>query len=498
MNVVIYCRYSSHNQQETSIEGQLKVCHEYCERKGYTVINEYIDRAISGTTDNRPEFLRMIEDSAKKHFQYVVVYQLDRFSRNRYDSATYKAKLKKNGIRVLSARENISEDASGILMEAVLEGMAEYYSAELGQKVTRGMDLNAQKCLSTGGNIPLGFKVGADKRFEIDVDTAPIVQYIFETYASGKTIVEITEHLNANGHRTSSGALFNKNSLRTMLKNKKYIGIYTYKGNETPDGMPRIITDELFFRVAEIMDKNKKAPARTKAKVEYLLTTKLFCGYCKEMMTGFSGTGKSGTTYRYYVCNGTHKKICKKKAVGKDYIENLVISECRGLLTNENIQKIANEVVALCNAEKDTANLKRLNKLLSENNRKHKNLMNAIMECDIESVRKSLYAEMPALEKEHAEIEKEIELEQKSNPSLTIPQIKFFLNALKKGNADDIKYRKTLISVLINSIYLYDDKITLIFNSGDTPVTIDDKLLSDIETNNQSQKCLFLNNVGPP
>ena len=157
MNVVIYARFSSHTQNEQSIEGQLRTCYEYAERNGYCVIGEYIDRAVSGTAaDNRPEFQRMIADSAKRQFQGVLLYQLDRFARNRYDSATYKAKLKKNGVRVLSARENISDDASGVLMEAVLEGMAEYYSVELAQKIKRGMDINAEKCLSTGGNLALG------------------------------------------------------------------------------------------------------------------------------------------------------------------------------------------------------------------------------------------------------------------------------------------------------------------------------------------------------
>lgn len=120
--VVIYARYSSDKQTEQSIEEQLRVCHEYAEKNEYMVVGEYIDRALTGTTDKRPEFLRMIEDSKKKMFNYVIVYQLDRFARNRYDSATYKAKLTKNGVRVLSARENISDDASGVLMESVLEG----------------------------------------------------------------------------------------------------------------------------------------------------------------------------------------------------------------------------------------------------------------------------------------------------------------------------------------------------------------------------------------
>ncbi len=121
-NVVIYARFSSHGQTEQSIEGQLKECYSFAKRNNYNVVGEYIDRALTGTNDRRPDFQRMIEDSKKKTFKYVLVYQLDRFARDRYDSATYKHKLKKNGVRVISIRENISADASGILMESVLEG----------------------------------------------------------------------------------------------------------------------------------------------------------------------------------------------------------------------------------------------------------------------------------------------------------------------------------------------------------------------------------------
>ena len=184
MNIVIYARFSSHSQNEQSIEGQLKVCYDYAERNGYKVIGKYIDREISGTSDARPEFQRMIADSAKRQFGAVLVYQLDRFARNRYDSATYKAKLKKNGVKVLSARENITDDASGVLMEAVLEGMAEYYSVELAQKIRRGMDLNAEKCLATGGNVALGYKVDENKRFVIDEGEAYIVKKRFSRCTS--------------------------------------------------------------------------------------------------------------------------------------------------------------------------------------------------------------------------------------------------------------------------------------------------------------------------
>ena len=165
MNAVIYARFSSHQQNEQSIEGQIKVCREFAQREGYIIVGEYIDRAVSGKTDNRPQFQKMIADSARRSFEVIIVYQIDRFARNRYDSATNKAKLKKNGVRVLSARENISDDASGVLIEGVLESMAEYYSAELSQKIRRGMDLNAEKGFCTGGNVALGYYVDVHKKF---------------------------------------------------------------------------------------------------------------------------------------------------------------------------------------------------------------------------------------------------------------------------------------------------------------------------------------------
>lgn len=481
MNAVIYARFSSHNQTEQSIEGQLKVCYEFAKRNGYTVVGEYIDRAISGTTDARPDFLRMIADSDKKGFQYVLVYQLDRFARNRYDSATYKAKLKKNGVRVLSARENITDDASGILVEGLLESMAEYYSAELSQKIRRGMDINAEKCLSNGSNPGLGYRVDGQRRFYIEPEEAAVVQEIFERYAGGQTVTEICTLMNDRGVKTSRGGCFNKNSLRTMLQNKRYIGVYRYKDKEVPGGMPRIIEDDLFYKVQEILQKNKKAPAHAKAQQEYILTTKLFCGKCRDMMTGVKGTSHTGTPYYYYKCNNAKRKLCDKKAVQKDYIENLVIAECRKQLTAANIDKIAREVVALCDKEKDLSGVKRIEKAIKDNERKQNNLMNAVAECEIESVRKSLYAEISRLNTEHDKLTNEYAIEKASIVSLTIAEVKFFLSQLKKGRTDDINYRKTLINVFVNAIYLYDDKMTIFFNSGDQPITVDADLLQSVE-----------------
>ena len=337
MNLVFYARYSDASQTEQSIEGQRIVCYEYAQRNGYKIIAEYIDRAISGTAaENRPEFMRMINDSGKRQFQAVLVYQLDRFARNRYDSATFKAKLKKNGVKVLSARENISDDASGILMESVLEGMAEYYSVELGQKIRRGMSINAEKCLSTGGTRLLGYNVDEDKKYNINEEEADIVKRIYRMYLDEKTMADIIRYLNENQLKTSKGNKFTKSSLHNILTNERYKGIHQYNGTKTPGGMPQIIDDATFDDVQVLMAKNKKAPARTKAIEDfYLFTTKLFCGCCNSAITGVSGTSRNGSFHQYYQCVGNKRKSgCNKKNVKKAFIEDRVIENTINFLTS--------------------------------------------------------------------------------------------------------------------------------------------------------------------
>lgn len=472
MNVVIYARYSSHSQSEQSIEGQLKECHAYAKRNGYNVIKEYIDRALSGTTDNRPEFLGMIEDSGGKHFNGVLVYQLDRFARNRYDSATYKHKLKKNGVRVYSARENISDDASGVLMESMLEGMAEYYSAELSQKVKRGMGINASKHLYTGGSVPLGFRIDKDKRYKVDEDSASTVKRIFNMYVGGSTMADITKYLNANQVTTSYGNEFNKNSLHNILLNKKYIGTYRYNETEYANAIPRIIDDELFNKVQFIMKKNKQAPARSRAKADYILTTKLFCGECKEMMVGVSGTSHTGSIHNYYRCKNKQLTTCSMKNVKKTFAEDLVVSEARKVLTNENIRKVATSVVELAKKENNSGDVRRLSNKIKENEKQRLNLMESIKICEIDSVKFSLFEEMARMDASYKLLQGELALEEASHVKVDASQIRFFLTKIRSGDVDDEHYRKMLVNVLIDKIYLYDDRMILFFNTNTEQSTL--------------------------
>ena len=278
---------------------------------------------------------------------------------------------------------------------------------------------------------------------------------------------EIIEYLNNRGIKTSQGHEFNKCSIRTILLNKKYIGIYTFKGVEIPNGVPRIIDDESFNKVQEIMNKNQKAPARAKAKTEYLLTTKLFCGTCKEMMVGISGTSYNGSIHNYYSCNGKRKKICDRKNVRKEYIEDIVVRQARNILTDKNIRKIAKEIMKLIEEGQETAILKTLERSLKQKEKEKYNLMSSLKLCEIDSVKKAIFNELETIELELNNIKNSIRIERANIVKLTESEIVFFLEQIRSGNINDIKYRKILISVLINKVYLYDDNLTLIFNISD-------------------------------
>lgn len=483
MNVVIYARYSSHSQTEQSIEGQLKVCYEFAKNNNYNIVGEYIDRATTGTNDNRPQFQKMLEDSKNKTFEGVLVYQLDRFARNRYDSAINKNILKKNGVRVFSAKENITDDASGILVEGLLESMAEYYSVELSQKIKRGMALNASKFLHTGGNnVSLGFKIDSEKRYQIDENKAPIVRIIFDMYNNGSTMAEIIRYLNLHNYKTIKGTEFNKNSIRKILINKRYIGTYIFKGEETPNAIPRIIDDETFMKAQEKMFKNKKAPARARAKEDYLLTTKLFCGKCKEMMIGFSGTSRNGNKYSYYSCkNNCRNKTCDKSNINKHLIEDIVVKESRKVLTEKNIEKISKQVIIELEKIKDNSHLNYLNKEIQNNKNKYDNLIIAVSECNNEDVRKSLYKEIERIIELNKQLESEKRIEESNLSNITESKIQFFLHQIKKGNINDIKYRKMLINILINKVILFDDVVIIIFNINNSKTEIKLDLQRDIE-----------------
>ena len=470
MKAVIYARYSSDSQREESIEGQLRECTEYAERNGITILRSYIDRALSARTADRPEFQNMIKDSEQKLFDVVLIWKLDRFSRDRYDSAHYKRILKKNGVKVVSVKENISDGPEGIILESMLEGYAEYYSAELSEKIQRGQRENALKCKNNGGNTPLGYVVGTDGVLAVDPLTAPLVTEIFTRYDSGESISEITASLNGRGLKTKKGKAFKIGGVSLILKNRKYIGEYQYGSVIIPKGIPAIIDDDLFDRVQRRMAFNKKAPAKAKATEEYLLTTKLFCGTCERLMAGESGTSSTkGVKHYYYKCGGAKRKLgCKRKAVRKHWIERAaVLVTVQRVLQDDEISRIAEAIVAL--QEKEDTSLPAMRQQLTGCEKAIDNMLNAIQMGVLTA---SIKERLEKLEMQREELKLSILQAQMARPRYTKEQVVSWISRFKYGNVDDPQYQKQIIDTFINSIYVFDDRLVFTYNFKDGTETI--------------------------
>jgi len=464
---VIYARYSSFGQTEQSIEGQLRECYSFAERNEIMIVDEYIDRAMTGTSDHRPNFQRMIEDSKKKAFEYVLVYQLDRFARNRYDSAIYKSRLKKNGVRVISARENITDDASGILVEGMLESMAEYFSAELSQKVKRGINESLLKGNCLGGYVLLGYEI-KDKKLVINEKEAGIVRGIFSRYKDGQKAKEIADYLNACGIRTKRGKPFTVNIIAKTIRNKKYTGKLYHEEKVFDNIFPRIIDDATFERCNKIMDGYKHKARDSKDDIRYLLSGKLYCACCGAQMTAETGTSHTGNVYRYYKCfnRKRDKESCKKENYPKDELEELVISKTEEyVLKAEVIGKIAEETAKRYNESiKEPQGLISMENRLKDVDKSINGIMSAIEQGIITKTTKE---RMFSLEREKEELENKIGIEKSRRAKpISAENVKSFMSRFifPKSN---IANRKKFFNGFINRVYLSDEKAYIYCNASD-------------------------------
>ena len=490
MTAVIYARYSSDNQREESIEGQIRECTAYAEKNGITVVKHYIDRALSAKTDNRPDFQQMIKDSEKRLFDIVLVWKLDRFARNRYDSAHYEYQLERNHVKLVSATEPISDSPAGIMVKSMLTGMAEYYSAELSEKVVRGMTENVLKGKYNGGTIPIGFKVDEEKFFQIDPLKAPFVVEAFQRYNDGATMKELMNWLNDSGVTTNRNQKFTYNSVQKLLTNKRYIGENHFKDIVMPDSIPAIVDKDLFEEVQQKIKKNSRAPARHKAEDDYLLTTKLFCGMCGAMMFGECGTGRNKVVHHYYKCATAKRfKTCKKKTVRKEWLEDLVIAETMKLIQDDAvIDAIVAEVMELQDQENTTLPL--LEKQMREVENGIENMLNAIQAGVLTNSTKS---RLEKLEAQQKELEVRIAEEKIARPRLSENQVRFWLTRFRKLDPNVKSHRETLINTFVNAVYLYDEKVLITFNykDGTKTITFDEIAAKDAPEGNGSDLGCF-------
>lgn len=453
---VIYARYSSDTQTEQSIEGQLRVCNEYAQNHDIVVLDTYIDRAMTGTNDNRPSFKKMIADSARQEWDFVLVYKLDRFSRNKYENAIHKKTLRDNGVKLLSAMENIPDTPEGTILESLLEGMNQYYSEELSQKVRRGMNESRKKGYFTGGNIPYGYRV-ENHRVLVDDERAKIVKYIYEQYDKGVYVKDIIRTLTDRGIYYR-GKKFARNTIYNILKNEKYSGVYTLRGEKFTNIYPAIVDEELYSRVRNKTDLNKYGKRSTE--VIYLLRNKVVCGYCGRPISAECGTAKNGEKVRYYKCLGRKNQSgCQKSQMKKEILEQLVLDSIVDQMNDACvIRGVVDKLMDI--QEQRIRNNPELTRLIKEK-RVTENAINNIMDA-IEQGGQSatVMRRMRELESKLEEIERQLTIEKaKSAFRLSRNDIeKFYKHGLQKEP-------QLLINYFVKRIKLFDDKMVIQFNT---------------------------------
>lgn len=454
---VIYCRYSSDSQTEQSIDGQLRVCTEYAKSRDILILNTYIDRAMTGTNDHRPEFQRMIKDSAKRAFNFVIVYKFDRFSRNKYETAMHKKTLKDNGVKVVSATEFVPDTPEGIIFESMLEGYAEYYSAELSQKIRRGNNESRRKGNLTGGKVPFGYK-NVDKKAVIVPEEAEIVRHIYEQYSIGVYVKDIIANLTAKSI-LYYGKPFGRNTVYKILKNERYSGIYHYNGEVFNNIYPQIVPQDTFDKVRNKVNCNKYG--KRSIDITYLLKDKIKCGYCGKSIVGENGTSQQGERKYYYKCRGRKAKLndCHKQSIRKDVLENIVLeSVIERIQKTNNLDFIVNGLMQ--EQEHQAQSNIVLNLLLKEQRQTETAIQNIMSAIENGGTTNTVMKRMRELETRQSELEKQIVIEKsKVAVQLTETQIReFYVQALALEP-------KLLINYLVKQITLHDDKIEIQFNS---------------------------------
>ena len=459
---VIYARYSSHAQKEESIEQQVEECTAFAAQSGLKILRVYADKALSGRTDKRPQFQKMMRDAEKKEFGIVIAYKSNRIARNMLQALQYEAKLDVFGIKTLYAKEEFGNTAAGRFALRTMMNVNQFYSENMAEDIRRGMRDNAEAC-KVNGALPLGYVKGPDGRYAIEPKEAELVREIYEKVFDGVTLIEIANELNARGIPTKQGNRWNKNSFHRILSNDNYIGVYRHSGFVKEDGIPPILDKEVFYAMQQHLDNKPRPRGRQHCYTEYLLAGKLFCGYCQTPMVGVSGkTRDNGPQYFYYQCNKRRlEKACTKENVRKEYIETTVaILTQKYILQDEVIEWIADSAMEVLFDAGKEAEIAAMEDELADTRKAIKNIMTAIEQGIITASTKDRLME---LEGEAATLERSITLAKAvtRDKSIDKERLIFSLEQLRDGDVRSADFQKRLIDTFVKAVYLWDDRIEI-------------------------------------
>lgn len=486
-DAVIYARYSSHNQKEESIEQQVLECTEFAKTNGLNVVEIYADSAVSGKTDRRTSFQRLLRDAEKGKFQVVIAYKSNRIARNMLNALQYENRLDGYGIRTLYAKEEFGDTAAGRFALRTMMNVNQFYSENMAEDIMRGLLDNAAEG-KTNGQLTFGYVRGKDGRYEIQEQEAQVVREIYDRVLGGETFVDIANDLNSRGLRTKRGNYWNKGSFHRMLSNDAYIGVYRYADIVKYDCVPPIISKEVFDSMQNFLGNKKNPQGRHRENGEYILTGKLYCGYCKSHMVGISGRGKHGDMHYYYVCQKRRTDHdCKKKNVTRDWLEKRIAEITKAaILQDDVIVWIAENAVSFQQQARRSSKVGLLEQELSDNKTSQRNIMNAIEAGILTATTKDRLLEVEA---NISKIERALALEKTKDVPIEKDRIIYSLEQLKNGSVDDRAYRKKLIDSFVKSVYLYDDHIEIEYyytrkksvlaysleNSGETAADVEAK-----------------------
>lgn len=476
-NCVAYMRYSSDNQGKTSIQYQLLKVKEYVDKNGMSLVYTYIDEAYTGRNDNRPEFQRMISDAkANPDWDTILLFELSRFSRSIVDATRYKEELRDLGINVISVTEYCTETDPGGLNERFLDILNEYHSKQTGIRTHASLTSKAVKAQHCGGTPPLGYDI-VDDKLVINEYEAEIVREIFDMYLAGYSYTKMATNLNNKGYRTKAGNQFTKNSFHDLLKQRKYIGLYTWnvrkaksrngKSNnhgEKPleqqtlieDGCPAIIDTEAFKAVQDKMAERKNGKADSKSRKHYMLggLKIMKCKQCGSYLVGKTTQSHDHEYVTYYCPNKrTHK--CSSKEIPAEtlekYVAALVVTH---YMKASNINDLNNLLKGSIDTKERKMELSRLKSI----NKKISNVANSI-----EKVRSNtLLGRLASLECEKEELEKSLEASKIVCKKITKENFKKIRKLVfnKIITNDDIVV-KQFLKESIKEILVNDDEVTV-------------------------------------